>query len=322
MTRLFVADPGIRQGQLEALRAQLPKGWHLSDSPEGAALILTEDATLDSSMIAKAGAALKLVVRLDTGKASLPELDVPLLEPPNTALVGVAEHAVALMLALRRRLAWVHAKTRAQAWAPDKVTPILTDQTKYTYNWIGLDDFGTLYRQTVGLVGLGYIGRAVAARLRPFGVKLLYTQRNRLSRDEEERLGVDYRDLDELLSEADIVSLHHRFQDGPGGNDKQFGAAAFARMKPHALFINTARGRLVDEEALVAALREGRIGGAGLDVFTYEPLPPGHPLLTLDDERLLLTPHVGGAPIQEAWENIARDIVEALQARLQDGEDA
>jgi phosphoglycerate dehydrogenase-like enzyme len=320
MIRLFVADSGIRQGQLEALRAQLPPGWGLVDTPENAALILTENAALDPATIAKAGAALKLVVRLDTGQAPLPKLDVPLLEPPNTALIGVAEHTVALMLALKRRLAWVHARTRAQAWVPEKATPVLTDQTRYSYNWIGLDDFGTLYRQTVGLVGLGYIGRAVAARLRPFGVKLLYTQRNRLSKDEEQRLGVSYRDLDQLLSEADIVSLHHRFQDGPSGNDKQFGAAAFARMKRHALFINTARGRLVDEEALVAALREGRIGGAGLDVFTYEPLPPGHPLLTLEHERLLLTPHVGGAPIQEAWENIARDIVEALQARLTDGE--
>lgn len=315
MIRLYIADPAIRQGQLEALRAQLPEGWQLTDAPDDAALILTENAAVTAEMLERAGESLRLVVRLDTGKAPLPPLPVPLFEPPNTALIGVAEHAIALMLALKRRLAWVHAQTRAQAWLPEKATPKLTDQTNYTYNWIGLDDFGVLYGQTVGLVGLGYIGRAVAARLKPFGVRLLYTQRRRLPRYEEARLGVSYRSFEALLGEADIISLHHRFQ--PGVNDKQFDAAAFARMKPGALLINTARGRLVDEAALVEALRQGRLGGAGLDVFTYEPLPPEHPLLQIDDARLILTPHVAGAPVQAAWETIARDIIAALRRQLE-----
>ncbi len=194
--------------------------------------------------------------------------------------------------------------------------PILTDQSKYTYNWIGLEDFGTLYGKTVGLIGLGLIGRATAARLRAFGMRLLYTQRTRLDPATEAALGVEWRTLDDLLAESDFVSLHHRFQEGPGGNDNHIGAREFARMKPTAYLINTARGRLVDEDALVEALRTGQIAGAGLDVFRYEPLPGDHPLLELAGDNVLLTPHTAGAPITEAWQTIAEELVEHVQHSL------
>ena len=126
-------------------------------------------------------------------------------------------------------------------------------------------------------------------------------------------LGVQWRTLDDLLAESDFVSLHHRFQEGPDGNDQQIGARELARMKPTAYLINTARGRLVDEDALVAALRSGQIAGAGLDVFRYEPLPPDHPFFALAGPRLILTPHVAGAPMIEAWQTIAEELVELLQ---------
>jgi phosphoglycerate dehydrogenase-like enzyme len=310
---IFVADPQIREGQVQALQAALPDGWRLTGNPQGATAILTEHVDVSPAMLAAAGEALRLVALLSTGKATCAATHVPVVTYPNTAMSGVAELTVTLMLALSRQLLMVARKTKAQAWVAGRDTPILTDQQRYTYNWIGLDDFGTLYRKRVGIVGVGQIGRAVAARLRPFGVRLLYTQRHRLAPDEEAALGLQWRELDDLLRESDFVTLHHRLQEGAGGNDGQFGVREFALMKPTAYFINTARGRLVDEEALVEALHDRRIAGAGLDVFRYEPLPPGHPLLELAGDNVILTPHVAGAPVTEAWQIIAEELVERIQ---------
>jgi glyoxylate reductase len=315
--RIYLADPMMRAEQLAAIQRTLPPQWVLTSEVEGATAILTENIDVTAEMILAAGPSLRLVLRLDTGKARAPaSLPVPLVDLPNTALVGVAEHTLLLMMVLSRQLVDVLARTTEQAWLPERSTPILTDQKRYTYNWIGLHDFGVLYRKTLGIVGLGLIGRAVAVRARAFGMRVLYTQRNRHDSQLEQSLGAGYRSLDELLAQSDFVSLHHRFDDSPSGNDRQFGAAEFARMKPTAYFINTARGRLVDEDALAAAIQNGQIAGAGLDVFRYEPLPPGHPFLALAGERLLLTPHVAGAPIAEAWQTTAEELVEHVQAAM------
>ncbi len=316
MTTIYLADPEIRAEQLEAIRTQLPSDWTLVDAPEGATAILTENEDVTAAMLEAVGPSLRLIARLDTGNATVEPTDVPVVDLPNTALVGVAEHAVMLIMALSRHLAWIVRQTEAQAWLPDRAEPILTDQRKYTYNWIGLEDFGTLYGKTVGLVGLGLIGRATAVRLRAFGMRLLYTQRTRLDPATEADLGVEWRTLDDLLVESDFVSLHHRFQEGPDGNDNHIGARELALMKPTAYLINTARGRLVDEDALVEALRTGQIAGAGLDVFRYEPLPGDHPLLELAGDNVLLTPHTAGAPITEAWQTIAQELVEHVQHSL------
>ena len=315
MRTLYLADPAIHPEQLAAIRAVLPADWQLSDQPDAAAVFLTENRAIDAEMVARAGDALRLVVRLDTGHAALPaDLAVPLVDLPNTALLGVAEHALLLMMALSRQLFGVVAATQAQQWLPERSEPILTDQRRYTYNWIGLQEFGVLYRKTLGIVGLGLIGAAVAQRARAFGMRVLYTQRTRLDPGREQQLGVGWRQLDDLLAQSDFVSLHHRFQEEPGGNDKQIGARELALMKPTAYLINTARGRLVDEEALAAALAGGQIAGAGLDVFRYEPLPPGHPFFALAGPRLILTPHVAGAPVAEARRTIADELVELLHA--------
>jgi glyoxylate reductase len=318
--RIYLADPNIRGEQVEAIRRNLPEGWELAEQPSGAVAILTENIDVTPAMVAAVGPSLRLVVRLDTGSASLPgDLRVPAVDLPNTALVGVAEHTLLLMMVLSRHLLDVVARTQAQEWLPERSTPILTDQKKYTYNWIGLQDFGVLYRKTLGIVGLGLIGRAVAVRARAFGMRVLYSQRRRHDPALETQLGVTYCSLDELLAQSDFVSLHHRFDDSPDGNDRHFGAAAFARMKPSAFLINTARGRLVDEDALVAALRSGQIAGAGLDVFRHEPLPPDHPFFELAGERLILTPHVAGAPIAEAWQTIAEELIEQVRAAAGSG---
>jgi lactate dehydrogenase-like 2-hydroxyacid dehydrogenase len=321
VTRVALVDDGLREGLVTALGAALPAGWDLSTDPTGAAALVTESRDVDGDLVRRAGDTLRLVARLDTGDARI-DPAVPVLRLPNTALVGVAEHAVALILASLRRLIDVDRRTRAREYLPDRSEPKLTNQRDYTYNWIGLQDFGTLFGRTVGLVGLGYIGRATAERLAPFGARLVYAQRTRAPLELEARLGVRYLPLDDLLEIADVVSVHHRFQEGEGGNDRHFGRAQFERMKRGAVFVNTARGRLVDEEALASALTSGHLGAAALDTFRYEPLPEGHPFLAIDSSRLLLTPHVAGGPIDEAWRLMARTLVDHLSSLLQEADHA
>ena len=312
--KIFIADVGIHAEQIEAIRSRLPLGWSLADVSGGVMAILTENVDVSPAMIEAAGSGLRLIARLDTGQATTPEgLTVPVIDLPNTALIGVAEHTVMLILALSRHLLGVIRQTNAQAWLPERSQPILTDQRRYTYNWIGLKDWGTLYGKTVGLIGLGLIGRATAVRLRSFGMRLIYTQRHRLDPVAETRLGVQWRELDALLAESDFVSLHQRFQEGSDGNDNHIGARELALMGPAAYLINTARGRLVDENALAAALRTGQIAGAALDVFRHEPLPADSSLFALAGDNLILTPHVAGAPLIEAWAMIAQELIEHLQ---------
>ena len=146
----------------------------------------------------------------------------------------------------------------------------------------------------VGLVGFGDIGRAAAERLAPFGCELYYYTKHRRTPEEERRYGVTYLPLEELAETCDIVSLHCAVTDETRNMvDEDF----LARMKPTAYLINTARGDLVDNDALARALTEGRIAGAGLDTLAPEPVPAGHPLTVLPPEiqdRVALAPHLGG----------------------------
>ncbi len=310
MTSIAIIDPAVKDGFRDLLAERMGDGWAVTSDPAGATILVTENVDVSADVVARAGAGLRLVVRLDPGTAHLDVGDVPVMTIPNIALTGVAEHAVALILASLRQLMDVSNRARERRYLADRSTPILTTQKEYTFNWIGLEDFGVLYRRTVGIVGLGYIGRAVAARLRPFGARILYTQRNPLPATVDAELGVAYRTMDDLLAESDVVTLHHRFQEGPDGNDGQFGHAAFARMKRGSILVNTARGRLVDETALADALASGQLRAAALDVFRYEPLPEDHPFYGIPPSRLLMTPHVAGAPNAEAWRLMGEMIAE------------
>ena len=147
--------------------------------------------------------------------------------------------------------------------------------------------------KTLGIVGMGRIGQAVAHRARAFGLSVIYHNRHRLPESVEQMLGVKYvRDLDKLMSQADIVTLHC-----PAGPETHhlIDARRIALMKPDAYLVNTARGDLIDEEALIAALEAGRIGGAGLDVYAHEPQVDPR-LLALNNVSLL--PHLGSATFE------------------------
>ena len=151
----------------------------------------------------------------------------------------------------------------------------------------GLDVHGS----TVGIVGLGRIGVAVARRLAGFNCRILYSG-PRPRPELAGPVGAQYVDFATLLAESDFVSIHCPFNDA---TRNLFGADAFQRMKRSAVLINTSRGGVVDQQALYRALVEGQIAAAGLDVTTPEPLPPDHPLLTLPN--CVVLPHIGSASI-------------------------
>ncbi len=155
-----------------------------------------------------------------------------------------------------------------------------------------------VYRKTLGIIGLGQIGKGMARRARGFEMRVLYWKRNRLRPEEEAELRAEYRPMDAVLREADFVSLNAAYSKE---TYHLIGEREFARMKPTAIFINTARGPMVDEQALVDVLKSGRIAGAGLDVFEEEPKI--HPDL-LGMDRAVLTPHLGSA-VRDVREEIA-----------------
>jgi len=182
--------------------------------------------------------------------------------------VNAFEHTVALMMALVRRVPQEDRATREGRWQ----TPP-----------IGVD----MYGKTLGIIGLGRIGGKMAAFGRLLGMRVLATGIT-LTDERAAAAGVTRVDLDTLLRESDVVSVHYRLSDKTRG---LITARHLSLMKPGAFLVNTARGPIVDERALVEALRARRIAGAALDVFDVEPLPKSHPLLALDN--VVLTPHLG-----------------------------
>ena len=196
--------------------------------------------------------------------------DIRVCNMPGTNSRAVAEMTLALMLAAVRRLpAFGRAIAAGQGWAMDSGVQ---------------DHLGEIGSRTVGLVGFGAVPRALAPMLRALGARVLYSART----PKPEAEGVaERRTLRALLGESDILSLHVPLTPETA---RMIDAAALAGMKPGAILVNTGRGGLVDEAALIAALRSGRLRAAGLDVFDTEPVKPDNPLLGLDN--VVLTPHV------------------------------
>jgi glyoxylate reductase len=197
---------------------------------------------------------------------------------PGVLTDATADTAVMLLLAAARRLPESAADAKAGRWL-----------TWEPLGWLGQDLAG----RTLGIVGMGRIGFAVASRLhRGWGMKVIYTEQ--VPRPEAEKeLAARRVDLDTLLSQSDFVSAH---VDLNPSTKRMFGAKEFRKMKPTAVFINTARGPLVDQRALAEALRTGTIFAAGLDVTEPEPLPPTHELYGL--ANCIIVPHIASATVE------------------------
>lgn len=205
------------------------------------------------------------------------ERGVAVCTTPDVLTETTADFAFALLLSVARRVRESADAVLAGQW-----------KTWEPMGFLGPDVHGA----TLGIVGLGRIGRAVARRGQGFGMRLLYTGRGEAPEVDPET-GAERRDLDALLAESDFVSLHVPLTDETRG---MIGARELALMRPEAVLINTARGAVVQQDALVEALERGTIWAAGLDVTDPEPLPADHPILR--HPRVIVTPHIASASTQ------------------------
>ncbi len=245
----------------------------------------------------RAAPRLKLVQLLSAGYDAVDleaarRAKVPVTNNGGANAVSVAEHTLMLMLAVSRKLVWQHANVAGGRWRGNGPAPRMYE----------------LFDKTLGIVGLGTIGKKVARLAQAFGMRVQYYDIARLSEDAEDALGVRFRLLRELLQTSDVVSLHVPLN---ASTRHLIGAGELALMKPSAMLINTSRGPVVDEPALTRALADGKLLGAGLDVFDREPPPADNPLFALDN--VVLTAHFAGptwdnhvARFRNAFDNVQR----------------
>lgn len=210
----------------------------------------------------------------------LKQSGIPLANNGGANSYAVSEHAILLMLAVYRRLPSLDRLVRSGQWKSSRT---------------GEEQEHELAGKTVGIIGAGMIGKTIARRLSGFEVNLIYYDPVRLSADDEAKLRMTYRPLEDLYREADVVSLH---APNNASTRRMINARSLKMMKRDAILINTARGELVDEADLYQALKEGTIWAAGIDAFDREPPDPKNPLFTLPN--IVLSPHAAG-PTWESW---------------------
>ncbi|MAE96732.1 MAG: phosphoglycerate dehydrogenase [Deltaproteobacteria bacterium] len=249
--------------------------------------------------VIEAGTRLKVIGRAGIG---VDNVDVPaatqrgivVVNTPEGNNVTTAEHAIALLIALARHVPQATASMKAGKWEKKKFQ--------------GME----LFNRVLGVVGLGNIGRIVADRARGLGMRVIAADPH-IPSDVAQKMDVELVSVDELLERADAITVHvPRTKETTG----LLGREAFAKAKPGVLVINAARGGIVDEDALLEALDEGRVGGAALDVFIEEPPPAEHPLLVHD--KVICTPHLG-ASTEQAQRNVSVAVAEQVRDFLLDG---
>ncbi len=261
------------------------------------ALIVRSQVEVDAALIAVAPR-LQVIGRAGVGVDNV-DLDaatragITVVNAPTGNTIAAAEHTIALLLALARRIPAADASIRRGEWSRGALQGV------------------QLRGRTLGIIGLGKIGMAIAERARALGMTLLGSDPY-VTAEQAALRGVELVDLERLLERSDAITVHVPLTRATTG---LIGARAIARMKPGAFVLNVARGGIVDEPALAAALRDARLGGAGIDVFETEP-PTGSPLL--DAPNTVLTPHLGASTIEAqvaVAEEIAEQVLDVLDGR-------
>jgi D-3-phosphoglycerate dehydrogenase len=261
--------------------------------------LIVRSETKVTAEILSAADKLKVIGRAGTG---VDNIDVPVATRKGIVVmnaaagnsVTTAEHTISLMMSLARKIPQAHAKLKGGKW--DKKS------------FMGVELAG----KTLGIIGLGNIGKIVASRANGLAMKVLAYDPF-ITKEVATRSGIELGTLDEIFTRADFITVHTPLTDETRGI---VGEAAFARMKNGVRIINCARGGLVDETALYNAIKAGKVAGAALDVFVEEPVPTDHPLLTL--EEVVITPHLG-ASTGEAQDSVAVTIADQVANFLQSG---
>ncbi|MEM3607725.1 MAG: glyoxylate reductase [Candidatus Bathyarchaeia archaeon] len=271
-----------RSCELEVRDSRLPPSKEeltsLIGDVDGLICLLTD--RIDGDVIA-AGEELRVISSYSAGVDHIDvdaatKAGIYVTNTPDVLTDATADHAWALLMAAARRIVEADKYVRSGRWRE---------------GWDPLLLLGApIWDKTIGFIGFGRIGVAAARRAKGFQMRILYYSRRRIPIDLERELSAEYRPLEDLLREADFVSLHVPLTPE---TRHLINRERLRLMKPTAILINTSRGGVVDQEDLVEALREGWIAAAGLDVFEDEPVKPGDPLLSL--ENVVLTPHIGSA---------------------------
>jgi D-3-phosphoglycerate dehydrogenase len=306
--RALVADRIAREG-LDYLRGHLQVDERIGLNPEQlaailgdyTALIVRSETKVTAPLIA-AGKQLRIIARAGVGVDNI-DLDaatragILVVNSPTGNIVAAAEHAIAMLLSLVRHIPTANAALKDGRW----------ERSRY----LGIE----VRHKTLGIVGLGKVGAEVAKRAKGLEMRVIATDPF-ASPDLARSLGVELLSMDELLPQADFVTIHSSLTSSTKG---LIGERELALMKPQARIINCARGGIIDEAALLAALKEDRLAGAALDVFSSEP-PGSDPLLVelLAHPRVIVTPHLG-ASTEEAQVMVALDVAEQVVSVLNGG---
>jgi glyoxylate reductase len=266
--------------------------WMLGDTP-------IDDAVMEAAPRLRGIATMALFPNVVDVQAAT-RRGLPVTVVPHVITRTTCDLTCALVLGLAWRLVEADRFVRDGRFHQEQSTTFLTHE---------------LAGKLVGMIGLGEIGAEIVKRLRAFEMEVFYTKRSRLPGDRERELGVTWEpDRDELLRIADFIVLMATYNQT---THKLIGAREFDLMKPSAFFVNTTRGRIVDEPALIEALREGKIAGAGLDVYWQEP-PIGEPAPSPElfaFSNVILTPHIGSATV-EARQTMSLAVVDNLKAMI------
>jgi D-3-phosphoglycerate dehydrogenase len=286
--------------RFEVVRIKSSTEARFGSELETAAGLIVRSATTVDARLLEAAPELKVVGRAGVGVdnidvAAASERGVAVVNAPGGNTVSAAELTMALLLSVARRVSEADRSMREGRW--DRA------------NLQGVE----LRGRTLGVVGAGRIGSTVADRCRAFGMRVIVHDPY-LSADRLAELRSVVVEMDQLLAEADVITLHVPLTDETRG---LIGESALLKMKKGAFLVNLSRGGVVDEAALARALIEGRIAGAGLDVYETEPLPPESPLLSAPN--LVLTPHLG-ASTKEAQVQVALEVAANLRAALAFGD--
>ncbi|HLX41287.1 MAG TPA: phosphoglycerate dehydrogenase [Ktedonobacteraceae bacterium] len=314
VTRILIADRIAQEG-IEILRTALPEAQidvQLGLKPDQlrkiignySALIVRSETQITGDVL-RAADRLKIVGRAGVGVDNIDveaatQRGIMVVNSPTGNIVAAAEHTIAMLMALARHIPAADRSTKSRKWEKSR--------------FLGVE----VRNKVLGIIGLGKVGTQVASRAQGLEMQIIAFDPY-VSPEQARKYGVTMVNLEELLKQADFVTLHTSLISGPQGTHGLIGTRELNMLKPTARLINCARGGLIDEEALLQALNEHRLAGAALDVFSQEPIGD-NPVLgqLLAHERVIATPHLG-ASTEEAQVGVATDVAEQIVAVLRGG---